>query len=902
MTKWHIGKSFSPEEKALRSAITTKYGDYTLYFLTLSLLLFSFVCVFFPRFHSLHSVLKARKSLSRKKSATHHKPLIAYPDSTPSPTNCTVITEGQHLHRTPVEINPNTQTNSIKSSLDAKPQNYSPTSISSTSSTNSILPIAAPIPTIVNPSNSNSETTPLLKKCNSSASLKLPLYYSCYDENETALSRPCNKFKLKSLVSPRLRSSLNSFKRRMQKLLSAASKYIYVYSPSLPSQQVKLPLIPILLVWALAFTFLIFRETQYEFTYLAKRLGRVPVAMLPVTYFLTLRPSPLPQVFYLQLVPFHKWLSRIVFILIVGHAAVYLYLYISMGKLFKLLHYSNLSGIVAFGLFILLIITSLKPIRRRYYNNLFFPTHFVTTWIVLPLIYYHSPKATAPYVYLCLFVLLFQAVYRYYLSKSNLQLPVQSISSTMLYISLPKSQLPKSLQGYYPPGSHLRISSTPIFPTWFLPTWIRSRLKSAKPNSGFLSSLVQSTHPYTISSLPQDPTVTLCIRKTRFPIRLRRNYTITGPYASIPSPFFEDLRNGKVKRALFIAGGTGIAFCAPLMRHLRSMNVQVKLLWAIRDMNDAKVLVNLGLAQAALEDRQIEIYITKGSQHGPGSGLIGGMMDDDFENFNRLGMFQGMFAPQTDDERFMVTIDNTLCDGGEDRTIGPSKNKIPCIDGAGCVRSNSDGSDDYDNTQNKKQSENALSQVGYDDSYIERALSPALPSSYDSNQFLIPGFISPSETRPNSRNASQNNSRRGSYVNVAAANSSTSLHRSDSNGSSSNLTVSNYYTPHHNHSTSLQSVLFTKARQNYKLDLDFTSIMINSRPVLNLRIKTWLYGVAVDGNTCCCVDQYANLDEEVKNDTSGRWILASGGETLVKETEKWASANKFSFFKDEFSL
>lgn len=150
-------------------------------------------------------------------------------------------------------------------------------------------------------------------------------------------------------------------------------KYIYLYSKTLPSRAVKLPLVPVILFWSVIFIILTLRETQQEFTYLAKRLGRVPVALLPATYFLTLRPSPLPQTFYLQLVPFHKWLARIVFLMLVAHGIVYLYIYSNMGKLSKLLVLSNISGIVAFFIFVVIVLTSLKPLRRRYYNTVFSP-------------------------------------------------------------------------------------------------------------------------------------------------------------------------------------------------------------------------------------------------------------------------------------------------------------------------------------------------------------------------------------------------------------------------------------------------------------------------------------------------------------------------------------------------
>lgn len=88
------------------------------------------------------------------------------------------------------------------------------------------------------------------------------------------------------------------------------------------------------------------------------------------------------------------------------------------------------------------------------------------------------------------------------------------------------------------------------------------------------------------------------------------------------------------------------------------MNVAVKLVWAIRDMNDAKALQYLGLEQAALQDKQVEVYVTRGAVLG---------------NSDRFR--DGMFQPQTVDEELVVSIDDEWCDGGESRGMGPNTTK-----------------------------------------------------------------------------------------------------------------------------------------------------------------------------------------------------------------------------------
>lgn len=504
---------------------------------------------------------------------------------------------------------------------------------------------------------------------------------------------------------------------------SFSRKRLITYTHKRPSRAVSLPLPWIVATFIIGIAYVTLAETQQEFVFLAKRLGRVPVALFPVTYFLALRPTPLPRVFYLQLIPLHKWLSRLIVLSLLVHAIVYLAVYVHLSKLAKLTEWSNISGIVAFFLFVLIALTSLKFVRRRFYN-LFYSTHYTVSWITLPMIWYHSNTSTR-YMLMAAALLLAQAAYRVYIS-AHMKLPVQYVSPTLFFISIPRSRLPKSLQSYFAPGSHLRISNPLYHPsTWF-----------------------QSSHPYTIASLPQDPNVTLVVRKTHYPIKLRNLYAVTGPYGSIPPSFFQDVNSGLVNRALFIAGGSGIAFCAPIIRHMRNLNIPVKFLWAIRDAQEVTVLETLGLLDAALTDGQVEVYVT-------GTGLTA----------EPMAPSPTWYTPN-EDEGFNIDINDDCC-GGEFQ---------PLVD----------------------------------------------------------------------------NSKKVKYT--------------------------------------------TEVTQMS----DYSRIMFNSRPVLNLRIKSWLYGVPVDNNSCCCLDQLMTIGDDA--DTSGRWVLASGAEALTRESENWATGNGFSFFKDDFSL
>lgn len=902
--KWYLQESFSKREKLARSAITFRYSIYALGFLTAFIAMVVFVNLVGPRLHSLDSIsVFLKKQQEEEEEEARKQRLVSSSRASNGVTDSassTGISANSSDDRSKDQSLAH-QEEHISAGFSQKNSSAVP-AVTYDSGNKSRIPersdfntsLQQPIGHELSASSldfktvNTTENTSLLETQSKRADTYNGGRAHQYDTNNTKY--PAGSASIRPKSHHVQHSSFTLFPPWI-------SKYIFVYTRLLPSNAIKLPLYYIVWVWAVVFVFLIFSETQYEFTYLAKRLGSIPLALLPPVYFLTLRPSPLPQTVYLQLIPFHKWLSRLVFLMLVAHALTYFYIYVVLGKTQKLLGQIGLCGAAALLCFVAIVLTSLKPFRRRFYNKVFYPTHYVLSWAILPLIYFHYPKRTYAYVYGCLAIVVFQLCYRLYLSRTEIRLPVQYVSSSLLFIAIPREKLPESFQHYFSPGSHLGISSSPmpiarLMASVPIPQFLRQRLnqnRPPRPNGSFVSSLIQSTHPYTIASLPQDPFLMLCIRKTRYPIKLNKAYTIAGPYASVPPPFFDDISRGHVKRALFVAGGTGIAFCAPLMRHLRNMNVPVKLLWAIRDMNDAKALAHLGLVKAALEDKQIEIYVTRGGRllepkdratkffenirsvtkkasghFSVAKNEMSNIDDDssDEDNDERetsaaSDAFQGMFTPQTVDERLFVTIDNTLCDGGENRAIGgPQAKSVPSyVDDNGRIveidtsDSNSTALDSGNSTYDE---ESALQSTITNDSYgsVNQTVQPYEPSATTPN----PTFWSTKLLSSNKR-SNQTNKNGPVYTNFPSVSAP---------------------------------------------DLDFTSVMINSRPVLNLRLKSWLYGVAVDGNSCCCVDQLLKTD--MNTDQPGRWILASGGETLVGETERWAKENGFSFFKDEFSL
>lgn len=399
---------------------------------------------------------------------------------------------------------------------------------------------------------------------------------------------------------------------------------------------VRWPVSLTMVLWTVGLAYVLFKDTHHDLTFLVKRLGRIAVALMPPLYFLTLRPTPLPYTFYLQLLPFHKWLSRVTVVLSVLHGLVYWYIYLQTNKTKKLYKLANVSGIVAGVGFVALGLTSLPRFRRAFYSA-FYTIHYTLAWICMVLVACHASPPAYSYMAGCAAILVFQIIFRLH-KTGHTRLPVQFISDSLYMVSIPFKQLPPNLRQSFTPGAHVRISS----PIYDPRTWLRS------------------SHPYTVASLPHEDHLKLVIRKTQYPIKLRQVYSVYGPFNSLPNDFMNLARSGQITRALLVMGGSGIAFGAPVFRFLKTMGVRVKLLWAIKDIREISVLTQLGLADD-LPD--IEIYISP--RRVTSLGLRKQMS---------LDIFLHSRAPN-EDENLDVAIEDEYCAGSESSPLMTSRQR-----------------------------------------------------------------------------------------------------------------------------------------------------------------------------------------------------------------------------------
>lgn len=337
-----------------------------------------------------------------------------------------------------------------------------------------------------------------------------------------------------------------------------------------------------------------------DLVFLAKRLGRLSVVSLPTVFFLTLRPSPLPNTLYLALLPIHKWLSRAVVLLAVLHTIIYLGYFQVKNTWEKIWKLENVYGWVALIGFLLIAVTSLLSVRDRNYT-LFFLNHYFWSWVVVIVLPFHIRPVQTTYMNtLNVVLLLYQVVYR--LRRIEVSSPfssfvVKDVSPNLACVEFPNSLIcAKAIN----PGAHIRITN-------YHPNFLARLYKELIPNY----------HPYTLVSLPQDRTQKLIVRKGAFEWKTGRKYKVFGSFD--PKLNFVKSTNvagqhfslSKVKmdaqKLLIVVGGSAISFAIPILRVLNYHGIPAKVVWVIRDYRDIAILQEF---EGYLHGDDLEIFVT----------------------------------------------------------------------------------------------------------------------------------------------------------------------------------------------------------------------------------------------------------------------------------------------------
>ncbi|AMD21711.1 HFL145Cp [Eremothecium sinecaudum] len=320
-----------------------------------------------------------------------------------------------------------------------------------------------------------------------------------------------------------------------------------------------------------------------------KRLGRLSYVLVFLNVFLTLKPNYLlSDYIYIQLIPLHIWLSRIISAFGIVHGAGFILKWslddkVSLiSKLIK--NVWNLVGLITSLLIVLLLFASTAAMRRYSYKT-FFVIHQLCQWSMCILVPIHARPGVAWPFSVCIACLYFyQFITDIKSSKTTdvlTKITNYKAGTNLVRVKLGRYVMPSN----FSPGSHLRITCyrkfNPLY--WILPS-----------------------HPFTVASLPKDDEVELIVREHgRFKLELGTLYTVVNYSPGIP---LEKLRN--VKRVAIVVGGSGISLGLPTFRYIRDeLNVDyLKFIWLVKNKGDLHVV----------EDKEgMDIYVTKAAIEPP---------------------------------------------------------------------------------------------------------------------------------------------------------------------------------------------------------------------------------------------------------------------------------------------
>ncbi|EMG51006.1 AIM14 Probable metalloreductase AIM14 [Candida maltosa Xu316] len=357
-------------------------------------------------------------------------------------------------------------------------------------------------------------------------------------------------------------------------------------------------------------------EFSEQYTTVAKRYGRVAYCLVPLDIYLILRPSDvinLKSGYYLDNLKIHKWVSRLIGLCVLLHAIGFFYKWKSEGTLIsKSFSFLNFLGVVVFVLFSVLVIVSIRSLRRRNYT-VFYIIHNLTSWSMVVLIAFHARPGVT--VFAIISLLLF--IYQFYFLKFYKSFTVNSLKvidtpiSTMSIVKIP---FPTNFPTNWFPGSHVRLNYA----------------------SFSFKSLVLPSHPFTISSIPQQGTtnLTLIIKKTNnFQINSTDNYSLTGPFISLPPPFFTSAKSINI-----ICGGSGISYGLPIFNHFKSFstNFPIKLVWTVRNVHDLFIMNQLDLTDVQVFVTSIDGQNQQQQEEGGSGGAVPLFVVEDEEGHGLL--------------------------------------------------------------------------------------------------------------------------------------------------------------------------------------------------------------------------------------------------------------------------
>jgi ferric-chelate reductase len=170
----------------------------------------------------------------------------------------------------------------------------------------------------------------------------------------------------------------------------------------------------------------------------SNRAGFLAIAQLPVIVLLSLK-SPLPLPVLLPSLSYehynflHRWAGRTCWLAATVHGSLWINQYIRQDMMHLLKGDKAVRGMVTYAMLCMVVLTSLKPMRRRFYQ-VFWAAHVVFFVGFFAAMCYHTPYF-APWLYVCVAIYAydhFVRLLRYRIKDATL-VPVDS-TLTMIHI------------------------------------------------------------------------------------------------------------------------------------------------------------------------------------------------------------------------------------------------------------------------------------------------------------------------------------------------------------------------------------------------------------------------------------------------------------------------------------
>lgn len=693
-----------------------------------------------------------------------------------------------------------------------------------------------------------------------------------------------------------------------------------------------------------------------DLIFLAKRLGRVAANCMPTVLFLTLRPSPLPNILYLTLIPIHKWLSRLIVLQSVLHTLIYLAYFDFSHTWQKTWKRENIYGWVALLGFLVIVVTSLSSFRRRWYK-IFYIMHYSWTWIIVACLQIHvRPQPFTFYTLANIAILVGQIAYRWHLTRVSVrgEVKVIDVSPNLSLVEFPNSLISKQATA---PGAHIRLTN-------YSSSWIVRVFKQIIPNY----------HPYTLVSLPQDRYQRLIIRKSNFQLFDGHKYLITGSYdphllfinyklsnsiASVAtSNNYTNNHNNKnpsknnkwmlsklhvdAKRILIVVGGSAISFALPILRAMNYHGVPTKVVWVIKDFRDILVLNYFDgfihgedfeifvTGSNTLDEKSITLKNCKSNLSKRSIGALSAHYDLENERIPLLGSNEQITSLNqenqvedvdvginSDEEADAIDDGDSVAFTDADCThhtthmgIQTSTPRNRCPDNSAVLF---DDIDDVLENDVSQLLDNRSYNIGYGSSGSIGSGSNNNNNVNDNHNYAYYDEFEVTNDTINQLPSAPQSPQQDSHLHLHTR-ASSPLQASSPAVSSAHVSrrpsMNEPFIPIYSRSSPAQSISWISQFTSLTRKLNIQHKIYKGRPKLNYRYYNWCInegftqcsGPTLDehNNLVCCQDLPRNKVVEEDLNAEKIWVIGAGPKQLVENVKLWSSENGLKFHEEAF--